>query len=136
MAHKIILFFILILFFSFISVAVHAQNITADSLNNIKEKTDNLKNIKNLPSAEDIGLIASTIRNAAETYRSIKLKIINAVDYFQNIIKSIIKIWKKIKNSGIEIKNYIENKTDFISKKYSINLSLENFSALKSANLS
>lgn len=120
MAIKIISFFIIILFSILISITVQAQDISADAFNNIKEKADSLKNIGKLPSAEDIGLFASTIRNVAETYQLIKSKIVNTINYCQNIIKSSKEIWEKIENGGIKIKKYIEDKIGLIYKKYSI----------------
>jgi len=68
MAKKVVLFFFIILFFYFTSIRAVAQNIPENSFNEIKKAANNLKNVEKLPSAENIGLIASTIKNTTEAY--------------------------------------------------------------------
>lgn len=121
MAKKVVLFFFITLFFSFISIAAQTRDAAGSSLNEAMESADNLKNIENLPGAEEIGLISSTIKNAAKTYQSFKSRIAKAIGYCQKIIQSLKESLEKIKSGGFKIKKYIEEKINFISKKYEIN---------------
>lgn len=121
MAKRVVLFFFIILFFFFAFADVRAQNAAINSLNEVKNAADNLKNADNLPVMEDVGLIASTIRNAAETYQSIKTKIAATIQYGQNITRSIEETAKKIINDGYKIKKYIDEKINYFSVKYKIN---------------
>ena len=117
MAKKIVLFFFITLIFSFASAAVLAGDIEKDSLNEIEKASDSLKNIEKLPGAEEISLIASTIKNAATAYQSIKSQIASAIGYCQKIAQFVKESFKKIKNSGLKIKKYIEDKINFIENK-------------------
>lgn len=121
MAKKVVLFFFITLSFFFISIAAQAQNTAESSLNKIEKATDNLESIEKLPGAEEISLIASTIKNAAETYRSAKSQITNTISYCQKIIRSAKELLKKMENSGLKIKKYIKDKISLFSKKYGIN---------------
>ncbi len=121
MAKKAVLFFSIILFFFFISIAVQARDAAGVSPNEVIKSADGLKNIETLPGAEEIGLIASTIKSAAKTYQSVKSQVASAIGYCQKIIQSLKEFLEKIKSGGFKIKKYIEDKINFISKKYEIN---------------
>ncbi|MDP3057757.1 MAG: hypothetical protein Q8N37_04575 [bacterium] len=121
MAKKFVLYFFITLLFSFASIAAQARNITVNSLEEVKNTTDNLKNIENLPSADEIGIISSAIKSAAKTYQVIKTQITDQTGFFQKIFQSLKESWEKIMDGGLKFKNYIEEKIALISKRYEVN---------------
>lgn len=121
MAKKIVLYFFITLLFTFISNAAQAQNIMINSLKEVKNATDNLKNVENLPSADEIGIISSAIKSAANTYQIVKSGITDQAGFFQKIVQSLKESWEKIMNGGFKIKNYIEEKITLIYKKGEVN---------------
>lgn len=121
MAKKIVLYFFITLLFSFASITAQAQNITENPIKEVKKAADNLKNIENLPSADEIGIISSAIKSAAKTYQIIKTQITDQAGFFQKIVQSLKESWEKIIDGGFKIKNYIEEKIALISKKYEVN---------------
>lgn len=121
MIKKIVLFFFAALFLSFFTVTAQASVIPENSLNEVRETADNLKNIEKLPIVEDIGLIAQTIRDAEETYRSIKAKFWSVIDYGRKIVQTTKEVLGKIESGGLKIKKYIEDKIDLITMRYEIN---------------
>lgn len=121
MAKKIIKFFFVILtvFFSFTSIPfAGAEELSIDKA---KKTVESLQNIEKTPIIEDISLIASTVRSTQNTYRSIKTKISNAIDYGKKIVQTTKEVLGKIESSGHRIKKYIEDKIDLITLRYEIN---------------
>lgn len=121
MAKKFVLYFFITLLFSFSFITAQAQNITVNSLKEVKNATDNLKNIENLPSADEIGIISSAIKSAARTYQLIKSQITDQAGFFQKIFQSLKESWGKIIDGGLKFKNYIEEKIALVSKRYEVN---------------
>lgn len=118
-------FFVIFLIFAFF-VSARAQNTTINSIDKLEKTASGLNNTEKMPSAEDISTIASTIRNIAETYQSIKSKIISTIGYCKNLIKSAKETREKIESGGSKIKKYIEDKIGIILKITEINLFLIN----------
>ena len=124
MIKKIVLAFLATLLFFFISPAVQAQNTVENSISKAGETLNDLKSFEKIPGAEEISLIAATIKKISTAYQTVKLQITNIIDYFQKIIQFSLETLEKIKNGGLKIKNYIENKISYISGKYEVKILL------------
>lgn len=120
MLKKIVFFFFINLLLFFISTAGNEASAKENSINETLESSNYLTNIESLPIVQDIGLIALTIRSAAETYRSTMTKIDATIQYSQNILRSLKETSEKIKNGGYKIKKYIDSKIDYFSANYQI----------------
>lgn len=98
--------------------AAQAETLT-ETLNKTKEAAGNgLSLVESLPGAEEVGAIVSMIKSATDAYRTISAQITSAISYSQEIIQLLKESLEKIKSDGLKIKEYVENKINFIIEKY------------------
>lgn len=124
MAKKVFSFFFMTLLLFFISVAAQAQNTAENPLNKFEKTANNLKNIESLPVIKEVNSIALTVKDISAGYQYIKSRIAGAIDYYQKNIQTLKESLEKIKNDGLRIKKYIEDKINTIFKSYKTDLSL------------
>lgn len=113
MVKKIVLSFFITLFF-FNTIAVNAQGAIENSIKQAEKTVDGLKNIEKIPIAEDVGWAVSTIKSSVVAYQTIKMQIIDFVNYFRKAIQFINEFLERIKD-------YVNDKIGYVSKKYEIN---------------